>query len=167
MMNSLTEMLAQTGDTLSAGATQTPETQSTSAPPSTSTGAAPPTVSTGAAPPTASTGAAPSTPGKPAPPDSSLGLMFGVMVALMVFMWVMNSKRQKREQKQRADMLGKLGKNDRVLTIGGIIGTVVSVKESEVVLKVDESTNTKMTFARRAIQQVLVGDEAPKLEETR
>lgn len=157
-MISLTEMLAQTGDTLSAGAAQAPETQSTSAPPSTSTGAAPPT---------SSTGAAPNTPAKPASPDSSLGLMFGVMVALMVFMWVMNSKKQKREQQQRADMLGKLGKNDRVLTIGGIIGTVVSVKDTEVVLKVDESTNTKMTFARRAIQQVLVGDEAPKLEETR
>ncbi len=147
-MISLTEMLAQTGDAVSAGQGSAPETQSTSAPPA------------------GSTGAAPNTPAKP-PPDSSLGLMFGVMVALMVFMWVMNSKRQKREKQQRADMLGKLSKNDRVLTIGGIIGTVVSVKETEVVLKVDESTNTKMTFARRAIQQVLVGDEAPKLEETR
>jgi preprotein translocase YajC subunit len=42
-----------------------------------------------------------------------------------------------------------------VVTIGGIVGTVVATRDDEVVLKVDESTNTKMTFVRKAIQRVL------------
>ena len=38
--------------------------------------------------------------------------------------------------------------------IGGIVGSVVSVNESEVTLKVDESANVKITFLRSAIQRV-------------
>ena len=48
-------------------------------------------------------------------------------------------------------MLQSLEKNDRVRTIGGIIGTVVEVKGDEVRLKVDESNNTKMWFSSSAI----------------
>ncbi len=57
-------------------------------------------------------------------------------------------------------MHARMAKNDRVLTIGGVIGTVLSVKDSEVVLKVDESTNTKMTFVKTAIQKIIT-DEQP------
>jgi preprotein translocase subunit YajC len=42
-----------------------------------------------------------------------------------------------------------------VQTIGGVIGTIVEVKDAEVVVKIDETTNTKIRFARSAIQQVL------------
>ena len=52
-----------------------------------------------------------------------------------------------------------------MMTIGGILGTVVNVKDNEVVLKVDEATNTRMTFLKRSIQQVVVGTEELKLEE--
>ena len=40
-------------------------------------------------------------------------------------------------------------------TVGGIIGTVAEVKGDEVVVKIDESTNTKIRVVRSAIQQVL------------
>ncbi len=40
-------------------------------------------------------------------------------------------------------------------TIGGVIGSVVEVKPDYVVLKVDESSNTRITFSRSAIQQIL------------
>lgn len=142
-MISLTELLAQT----EGGAPESPQ----GAPPSAATTSAP----GGTAPP------------KPGAPDTTFILFFGVMIALMVFMMVSRSKREKREREARKQLLDNLAKNDRVMTIGGVVGTVVAVKESTVVLKVDESTNTRMTFARRAIQQVLAGDEEPKLEETR
>lgn len=103
---------------------------------------------------------------RPPAQDSSFMLIFAMLLAVMVFMMVMRSRREKREQEKRAQMLANLSKNDRVMTIGGVIGTVVSVKDNAVVLKVDESTNTRMTFARRAIQQVLSPDEEPKFDET-
>jgi len=53
-----------------------------------------------------------------------------------------------------------------VLTIGGVVGTVVSVKDDQVVVKVDESTNTKMTFLKSAIQRV-VTDDAPAVGEVK
>ena len=48
-------------------------------------------------------------------------------------------------------MVQTLAKNDKVRTIGGIIGTVVDVKGDEVVLKIDESNNTKIRLSASAI----------------
>jgi preprotein translocase subunit YajC len=62
---------------------------------------------------------------------------------------------QRREKKRRAQMLDALKKGDRIQTIGGILGTVVEVREQEVVIKVDENNNTKLHFARAAIQTIL------------
>lgn len=91
------------------------------------------------------------TPPAPASPFSSmllpLVLMGGVFYLLLI-------RPQSREKKKRASMLSALKKNDRVVTIGGIVGTVLSVKDDEVTLKVDESSNTKITFLRSAIQTV-------------
>jgi preprotein translocase subunit YajC len=47
------------------------------------------------------------------------------------------------------------------MTIGGIIGSVVTVSDTEVTLKVDESANVKVTFTRGAIQRVLGEGEKP------
>ena len=62
---------------------------------------------------------------------------------------------KKREKRERDEMHARIAKNDRVLTVGGVIGTIVSVKDTEVVLKVDESTNTKMTFLKSSVQRIL------------
>ena len=42
-------------------------------------------------------------------------------------------------------MISKIKKNDRVVTIGGIHGTAVTVKDNEIIIKVDESSNTRLT----------------------
>jgi preprotein translocase subunit YajC len=82
-------------------------------------------------------------------------LLPAVLVFVMVFFFVSTRSARKNEQKRRDEMLKALSKNDRVLTHGGIIGTIVAVKDNEIVLKVDESTNTKMTFIKDAIRQVI------------
>jgi preprotein translocase subunit YajC len=64
-------------------------------------------------------------------------------------------------------MLADLKKNDRILTRGGILGTVVGIKENEVVLKVDETTNTKMTFLKDAVWQVVQDDTELTMEQNR
>lgn len=86
--------------------------------------------------------------------------MFAIMIAMVVFMILMTRSQKKKEKKTREQMFSAMQKNDRVITIGGVIGRVMSIKDTEIVLKVDEDTNTKMTFLRSAIQRVLT-DEAP------
>ncbi len=85
-----------------------------------------------------------------------------VILMLVVFWWVMSRGRSKERQRYE-QMLRSLKKNDRVLTIGGIIGTVVDVRDDEVVLKVDEAANVKMRFLRTAIKGPL-GEAAPAEE---
>ena len=43
----------------------------------------------------------------------------------------------------------------RVRTIGGIFGTVLDVRDDEIVLKIDESTNAKMRISPSAVATVL------------
>lgn len=81
---------------------------------------------------------------------------FGTMMlpmVLIVFVWYFLILRpQGRERQQREALLTGLKKNDRVVTISGIIGTVVSFSNDnkEVTLRVDD--NVKLKFLRSAIQ---------------
>lgn len=77
-----------------------------------------------------------------------------VALFLIAFMFL-SARGRKKEQQKYQDMLNALKRNDRVQTVGGIIGTVVDVREGEVVLKVDEGSNTKMRFVRSAIKGVI------------
>ena len=68
---------------------------------------------------------------------------------ILMFFFVLRGPRKQKEQQKK--MVQSLKKNDRVRTIGGIIGTIVDIKDDEVVLKIDESNNTKMHIAISAI----------------
>ena len=77
-------------------------------------------------------------------------------VFLIIFLFIgMSFLSQRKEKKRRKHMLSSLGRNASVQTIGGIMGSVIEVKGDTVVLNVDASSNTRMTFSRAAIQQVL------------
>lgn len=94
--------------------------------------------------------------GKPQTPDTiTMMLPFLAIAVLFYFMLI---RPQQREQANRKSMLNTLKKNDRVLTIGGILGTVANISEGgeEVTLKVDD--NTRIKFKRSSIQQILGGD---------
>lgn len=108
------------------------------------------------------TPAGPAGPGGGAPPTGGGGSAFfpmALMFGLIAFMLLTMRSQKRREKRDRAELFAKLSKNDRVLTVGGVIGTVVSVKENEVLLKVDESTNTKMMFLKSAIQRIVADDQ--------
>jgi preprotein translocase subunit YajC len=108
-------------------------------------------------------------PGPATPPPGGGGtggalFLPAVMIAMVVFMLLSARSQKKREVREREAMFTRLAKNDRVLTIGGVIGTILMVKDNEVVLKVDETTNTKMTFVKSAIQRILT--DAPAGEKS-
>ena len=85
--------------------------------------------------------------------------LFPIILIVAVFYMFLYKSKKKTESK-RTDMLSQLKRGDRVQTIGGILGSVVEVRDNEVVVKVDESTNTKMRFTRSAIHRVIEDDAA-------
>jgi preprotein translocase subunit YajC len=84
---------------------------------------------------------------KPRKPFIPLWMLLPLML-VMVFMLFRGPQKQKQKRKQ---MVQSLKKNDRVQTIGGIIGTIVNINGDEVTLKIDESNNTKITIVASAI----------------
>ncbi len=89
---------------------------------------------------------------------------FPLILLLLVGMILFSVFGQRRDRKKREAMIKAVKKHDRVQTIGGVIGSIVEVKSNTVVLKVDESSNTRITFARSAIQQVLATDSDSEVE---
>lgn len=67
---------------------------------------------------------------------------------------------QQKRQKERVNMLNALKKGDRVITIGGLHGSIVDLTEEKVTLKV--SDNTRLVFERSAINAVANAEEEKK-----
>jgi len=105
--------------------------------------------------------AAPTTaPANPKPPYADvIANYFPFLLIIGVMVFLMFRTKSKEEQK-RKDLMGSLKKGDEVQTIGGIIGKVVEVRDNEVLVKIDESTNTKVRFRRSAIGQVLTQEKS-------
>jgi preprotein translocase subunit YajC len=76
------------------------------------------------------------------------------IIIAIVFFWLTSGSKRKQEKTRKA-MIEALKRGDRIQTVGGILGTIVSADGNEIVVKVDESTNTKMRFTRSAIFQVI------------
>ena len=90
-------------------------------------------------------------PRSPLPTMIMIGLMF------VVFYFLIFRGPRKREQ-QHKQMVRSLRKNDKVRTIGGILGTIVDIKDDEIILKIDESNNTKIRISTNAIGKNLLKD---------
>ncbi len=103
-----------------------------------------------------------SQPAQTSPGPGAWTNIIGLVLVIGVFWWIM-SRGQSKQRRQYQEMLAALKKNDRVQTVGGILGTVVDVRDNEVVLKVDETNNVKLRFNRTAIKEVL--RDAPSAEE--
>jgi len=83
-------------------------------------------------------------------------LLFLALMFVMMYFVLFRSPRKKQQEHKK--MVDSLQKNDKVRTIGGIIGTVVDIKDDEITLKVDEATNTKIKVAASAIGKKLSKD---------
>ncbi|NLF29448.1 MAG: preprotein translocase subunit YajC [Planctomycetes bacterium] len=81
-------------------------------------------------------------------------MFFALMIGALLLLWVFGGRKSRAAEKQRQAMLANIKKGDRVTSIGGIIGTVVDVRENEVVVKVDDAGNTRLRFVRKAINSV-------------
>ena len=75
-----------------------------------------------------------------------LGLIFLVMYVLLI-------RPQVKQQKDQTGMQAKLKKNDEVVTMGGIHGTIVNTKEGVVTLRVDD--NVRIDVDRNCISRLI------------
>jgi preprotein translocase subunit YajC len=75
------------------------------------------------------------------------------IVLIFVIFYFLLIRPQQKKQKEHQKMLESITKGDRVVTSGGIYGTVVGVKETVVVLKIAE--NVKIEVAKSAISHIV------------
>jgi preprotein translocase subunit YajC len=74
-------------------------------------------------------------------PQSAFLIQLVLIVAIFYFLVIRPQKQKEKEHKQ---MLSNLAKNDVVVTSAGIHGTIVGVKDTTVVVRVDENVKIEM-----------------------
>ena len=78
------------------------------------------------------------------------GLSMWIMLALIfVVMWFFMIRPQRKQQKELQNFRDGLKKGDKVVTIGGIYGTICEVKEGTVIMEVDN--NVKIRVSKNAL----------------
>jgi len=95
--------------------------------------------------------------GEEAPPRDNghrgtmwLVLMIGGLI--LIYLWMGRGPRKERQRRQ--EMISSLKRGDKVTTIGGIVGTIIEIRDDELTVKVDESNNVRMKFAKWAVRGV-------------
>jgi len=83
---------------------------------------------------------------------SQLPVLLVILATFAIFYFILIRPQQKK-QKQMQKMIEALKKGDRVMTSGGIFGTVVGTKDNIIVLKIDE--NTKIEVIKSAVVNVV------------
>ena len=78
---------------------------------------------------------------------------FGPFILIIVVMYFLLFRSQQKKAKQRRLMLDAIKTGDKIVTAGGIIGTVSSVKEKTVLLKIAD--NVKVEINRASVNGVL------------
>lgn len=76
-----------------------------------------------------------------------------MLIGMFAVMYFLIIRPQNKERKKLQQMISELKKGDKVVTIGGIYGTVSSVKEQSVILKVDDTC--KIEMSKSAVSSVL------------
>lgn len=82
----------------------------------------------------------------------SVTSMWPILLMGVIFYFLLY-RPQKKEQKKRKEMLENLKKDAKIVTAGGIYGTIVSLSEETVVVRIAEKVEVK--FSRSAISQIL------------
>jgi preprotein translocase subunit YajC len=83
---------------------------------------------------------------------------FLMIVLMLVFLYFIMIRPQKKQEKKVNDMRNNLQDGDEITTIGGIIGRIVSIKDETIVIETSHD-RTKIRFLRSAVRCVDVKAE--------
>ena len=89
--------------------------------------------------------------GEASGPAAFMGLAPFILIIGIFYFLIIRPQNKKRKETEK--MIAGIKKGDKIVTIGGLYGTVHNVKESTVILKVDD--NVKVEFLRSAISSVI------------
>ena len=81
----------------------------------------------------------------------------GLMFAIMYFMVIMP---QQRQRKKVQEMLGAIKAGDKIVTSGGIYGTINGIDGDSVILKISSEPQVKIRISRAGIAQVEASEDA-------
>lgn len=84
-------------------------------------------------------------------------ITFAPLIVMVILFYFLLIRPQQKRTKTRNMMLGNLKKGDKVVTIGGLHGTIMEITDDVVVLRVNDAS--KMTFDRSAINTVVSTSE--------
>lgn len=75
--------------------------------------------------------------------------MFGLIILIFYFFIL---RPQQKRQKERQKLLGSLKKGDKVVTVGGIHGTIIGMEDKTVLIQVSDTV--KLTFEKSSVTTV-------------
>lgn len=101
--------------------------------------------------------------GKPAPGGFGFGSFLPMMLVMFLIIYFLMIRPEQKKQKEKRTMLQNVKKGDKVLTVGGIYGTVSNVKDDTIMLRIGDNTTVK--FSKSAISSVITKDDETKTSE--
>jgi preprotein translocase subunit YajC len=98
-------------------------------------------------------------------PDGGSGsgspmMTFVMLGGMVLIFWLFILRPQQKKQKDRQKLLESVKKGDKVITIGGIHGTVVGVEEKTLLVQIAD--NVKVKYDRSAVSTILSDTENSK-----
>lgn len=96
------------------------------------------------------------------PPSLAQNLVgFAPLIGIIFLLYLMLLRPQQKQERARQEMIAGLKPGDRVLTAGGILGTVVSFKKEKelIVLRVDDLGKINITVTRSSIVRLIPEDK--------
>jgi preprotein translocase subunit YajC len=82
-------------------------------------------------------------------------VQFFPFIVIFIVMFYMMGSSSRKDKKKKEELMNTLKKDDKIQTIGGIIGTVDEVMANEVRIIIDPTNKTSMTFAKASISTIV------------
>ena len=86
--------------------------------------------------------------------------MYIAPIALMLFvLYFLTIRPQKKKEDDRKKMIDSVKKGDKVLTIGGIYGTIVQIKDEDLIIRIDPAKDICVKLTRAGIHRVITSEK--------
>ncbi len=82
--------------------------------------------------------------------------MLPLMIIMFAVMYFLILRPQKQKEKKRQEMISNVRKQDRIVTAGGVHGVVTSVKENDIIVRIDDAKDVKIKIEKSAVTSVSV-----------
>ena len=86
---------------------------------------------------------------------------YGPLVAMVIAFYFFLYRPQREEQRRRDDMLATLHKGNKIVTVGGIFGEILDIKDNVIDLKVADKVVVKLT--RSAVSRNITQGKSPQM----